>query len=50
MEYYYLSRMTAETINASIINITLIMIIPSYDNKFVKSYEFNLILSTKYFF
>jgi hypothetical protein len=33
-----------------IINITLIMIVPSHDNKFVKSYEFDLIFITEYFF
>jgi hypothetical protein len=33
-----------------IINITLITIVPSHDNKFVKSYEFDLILIIEYFF
>jgi hypothetical protein len=33
-----------------IINITLITIVPSHDNKFVKSYEFDLIFITEYFF
>lgn len=33
-----------------IINTTLIIIAPSYENKFIKWYEFNLIFSTKYFF
>jgi hypothetical protein len=33
-----------------IINITLITIVPSYDNKFVKSYEFDLIFITEIFF
>jgi hypothetical protein len=33
-----------------IINITLITIVPSHDNKFEKSYEFDLIFITEYFF
>jgi hypothetical protein len=33
-----------------IINITLITIVPSHDNKFVKSYEFDLIFIIEYFF
>jgi hypothetical protein len=33
-----------------IINITLITIVPSHDNKFVKSYEFDIIFITEYFF
>jgi hypothetical protein len=33
-----------------IINIILITIVPSHDNKFVKSYEFDLIFITEYFF
>jgi hypothetical protein len=33
-----------------IINITLIMIIPSHDSNFVKSYESNLIFIAEYFF
>jgi hypothetical protein len=33
-----------------IINITLITIVPSHDNKLVKSYEFDLIFITEYFF
>jgi hypothetical protein len=33
-----------------IINITLITIVPSHGNKFVKSYEFDLIFITEYFF
>jgi hypothetical protein len=33
-----------------IINITLIAIVPSHDKKFVKSYEFDLIFITEYFF
>jgi hypothetical protein len=33
-----------------IINITLITIVPSIDDKFVKSYEFDLIFITEYFF
>jgi hypothetical protein len=32
------------------INITLITIVPSHDKKFVKSYEFDLIFITEYFF
>jgi hypothetical protein len=31
-----------------IINITLITIVPSHDNKFVKSYKFDLIFITEY--
>jgi hypothetical protein len=34
----------------NIINITLITIVPSHDNKFVKSYEFDLIFIEEYFF
>jgi hypothetical protein len=33
-----------------VINITLITIVPSHDNKFVKSYEFDLIFITDIFF
>jgi hypothetical protein len=33
-----------------IINITLIKIVPSHDNKFEKSYKFDLIFITEYFF
>jgi hypothetical protein len=33
-----------------IIIITLITIVPSHDNKFVKSYEFDLIFITEYFY
>jgi hypothetical protein len=33
-----------------IINITLITIIPSHDNKLVKFYEFDIIFITEYFF
>jgi hypothetical protein len=33
-----------------IINIILITIVPIHDNKFVKSYEFDLIFITEHFF